>query len=244
MSPNDTVGSTVKALAEDPERRCIISGERAPKAGLTRLALGPDGTVAPDVRARAPGRGAWIGVDRATFETAHAKGKLKGALIRAFKTSAITLPDDLADRIETNLQRATLDRLGIESRGGAVLLGGEKIEQAARGGLLYALFHADDGAEDGRRKLDQAWRVGSDAEGSGVTGLVIATNRAILGGALGREAVVHIGITDLAAARRVMALLARWHGFIGKELPAWACALAAPRSSAAQPVDYVENEGF
>ena len=240
MSPNDTVDKTVN----EPERRCIISGERAPKAGLTRLALSPDGVVAPDVRARAPGRGAWIGVDRATFEMALSKGKLKGALIRAFKTSDIALPDDLADRIETNLQRATLDRLGLESRGGAVLLGGEKIEQAARGGMLHALLHAEDGAEDGRRKLDQAWRVGSDNQGSGMGGLVIATNRAILGTALGRETVVHIGLTDKAAAQRVMALLARWHGFIGRDMPSWACALAAPRSSAVQPIDYVENEGF
>ena len=47
------------------ERRCILTGEHGPRAGLIRLALGPDGIVAPDVRARAPGRGAWIAVDRA-----------------------------------------------------------------------------------------------------------------------------------------------------------------------------------
>ncbi len=240
MSPNDTVGKTVS----DPERRCIISGERAPKAGLTRLALGPDGLVAPDVRARAPGRGAWIGVDRATFETAHAKGKLKGALIRAFKTSAITLPDDLAARVEANLQRATLDRIGLESRGGAILLGGEKIDQAARAGQLCALLHANDAAEDGRRKLDQAWRVGSGAEGSGMNGLVIATTRAILGAALGREVVVHIGISDRAAWQRVLALLARWHGFIGRDLPSWACEPESHSPSAAQEIEYDENEGF
>ena len=50
----------------------------APRDELIRLALGPDGEVAPDVRARAPGRGAWIGVDRATLEAAQAKGKLQG----------------------------------------------------------------------------------------------------------------------------------------------------------------------
>ena len=63
----------------EPERRCIITGERGPKSGLIRLAVGPDNVVAPDVRARAPGRGAWIGVDRPTLEEAIAKGKLKGA---------------------------------------------------------------------------------------------------------------------------------------------------------------------
>ncbi len=237
MSPNDSVTT----IASDPERRCIISGERAPKTGLTRLALGPDGVVAPDVRARAPGRGAWIGVDRAAFEIALAKGKLKGALIRAFKTSEITIPDDLSARLEANLQRAVLDRIGLESRSGAILLGGEKIEQAARNGQLVALLHADDAADDGRRKLDQAWRVGRGMEGSGATGLVLAANRAMLGGALGRETVVHIGITDKAATARIMALVARWHGFIGRNAGQAACKIVSQNASAA---NFIENEGL
>ena len=40
----------------EPERRCIMTGERGPASGLIRLALGPDNLVLPDVRARAPGR--------------------------------------------------------------------------------------------------------------------------------------------------------------------------------------------
>lgn len=236
MSPNDSP----KATVSDPERRCIISGDRAPKTGLTRLALSPDGVVAPDVRARAPGRGAWIGVDRATFDVAVAKGKLKGLLIRAFKTSAITVPDDLGAQIEANLRRTTLDRFGIEARSGAILLGGEKIEQAARGGQLAALFHAEDAAPDGRRKLDQAWRVGRGVEGSGATGLVLGADRAILGSALGRETVVHIGITDKAAAARIMALVERWHGFIGRH----GVDTAGESTSHAAAPEIDENEGF
>src|SRR4051794_19420759 len=48
-----------------PERTCILTRGKGTGEGLIRLALGPDGTVAPDVRAKAPGRGAWIGVTRA-----------------------------------------------------------------------------------------------------------------------------------------------------------------------------------
>ena len=50
--------------AHVPERSCILTRRTAPREELIRLALGPDGQVAPDVRARAPGRGAWIGVGR------------------------------------------------------------------------------------------------------------------------------------------------------------------------------------
>lgn len=215
MSPNDTPGSLGL-----PERKCILSGVRAAKPDLImRLALGPDGQVAPDVHARAPGRGAWIGVDRATLEAALAKGKLKGALARAFKTGDITIPADLVDRIAAVLERATLDRLGLEARAGHVLCGSDRIAEAARAGRLHLLLHAADAGADGSRKLDQAWRVGTDTEGSGASGLTLVADRARLSPALGRENVVHIGITDAAAAARVRALVARWHAFLGRPEP-------------------------
>src|SRR5215213_8183635 len=81
--------------AHVPERSCILTRRTAPREDLIRLALSPDGEVAPDVRARAPGRGAWIGVGRAELDEANAKGKLKAALARAFKTGEINVPADL-----------------------------------------------------------------------------------------------------------------------------------------------------
>jgi uncharacterized protein len=199
-----------------PERRCILTGERGQKSGLIRLALGPDGQVAPDVRARAPGRGAWIGVDRTALQAALTKGKLKGALNRAFKTGSVTIPDDLADRTEIALERTALDRMGLEAKANMLITGSERIEEAARRGDVRLLLHASDAGEDGNRKLDQAWRIGSDAEGSGKAGLVLSVDRSILSKALGRENVVHIALTDRAAAARVAGALDRWHHFIGR----------------------------
>jgi len=201
----------------EPERRCIITGERGPKSGLIRLAVGPNNVVAPDVRARAPGRGAWIGVDRPTLEEAIAKGKLKGALARAFKSGGVTAPDDLPDLIEAALARTALDRLGLESRAGMLLTGSDRIAEAARAGKVRLLIHAEDAGTDGNRKLDQAWRVGSDSEGSGQAGLVITAGRAMLSQALGRENVVHIAVTDKLAAGRVGQAVDRWHHFIGRQ---------------------------
>lgn len=201
----------------EPERRCIITGERGPKSGLLRLALGPDGVVLPDVRARAPGRGAWLGVTRAELEEAIEKGRLKAALARAFKTAKVTVPEDLADRIETALARQALDRLGLEARAGTLLTGSDRIEEAARAGKIKLLFHAEDAGVDGNRKLDQAWRVGSDKEGSGLAGLVISAGRAMLSQALGRENVVHLAVTDRLAAERVGQAVDRWHHFKGRQ---------------------------
>jgi predicted RNA-binding protein YlxR (DUF448 family) len=200
-----------------PERTCILTRRTADKDSLIRLALGPDGQVAPDVRARAPGRGAWIGVDRGALAQAQAKGKLRGALARAFKTNDLVVPADLGERIETALRQAMLDRLGLEARAGLLITGTERIEAAARRGQVEYLIHAADAGEEGNRRLDQAWRVGSDEEGSGRRGLVFPLGRAILSLALGRENVVHVAIVDRAGAARVRHAIDRWRAFIGRD---------------------------
>lgn len=213
-----------------PERTCILSRTHGRRDMLIRLALSPDGDVLPDVRAKAPGRGAWIGVDRAALDVAVAKGKLQGALKRAFKTVSIAVPSDLGARIEDALARAALERLGLEARASMLITGAERVEDAARKGQVALLLHAADAAEGGRRRLDQAWRVGMDAEGSGRSGLVLAADRTMLSTALGRENAVHIGIVDDRAALRVAAMVDRWHGFVGKPVTHLACTSASESS--------------
>ncbi len=210
--PNETPS---KPLDRVPHRKCILTGESLPQELLVRLALGPDGQIAPDVRAKAPGRGAWISVDRSSLEVARAKGRLKGALARAFKTGKLEIPDELSALVEAALERATLDRLGLEARGGTLLTGSEKIETAARQGDLTMLLHASDAGVDGCSKLDQAWRVGSDREGQDVRGMILPVDRQGLSVALGRQNVVHIGITDKRATGRILHSLKRWCHFIG-----------------------------
>lgn len=215
---NDRVSAD--SSADGPERKCILSGDHGPRAALVRLAIapdGPDGTcdVLPDVLARAPGRGAWIAVPRADLENALAKGKLKAALARAFKGVALNIPDDLADRIETALTRAFTDRLGLELKAGKLLMGSDRIAEKARMGRVAWLAHAADAGEDGSRKLDQAFRVGTDAEGSGVRGVTLPLDRAALSVALGRDNVVHLALTDSAAAARISAALHRLLRYLG-----------------------------
>ncbi len=195
----------------------MLTRKLGTRDSLIRLALGPDGQVAPDVRARAPGRGAWIGVTQTELQAALSKGKLKGALSRAFKTGELVIPDDLPARTEEALRRTLVDRLGLEARSGTLLTGSDKIEEAARRGNVHLLIHAADAGTDGNRKLDQAWRIGSDAEGGGKRGLILPLDRSILSVALGRENVVHIALIDSAAAGRVTHALDRWLGFIGPQ---------------------------
>ena len=218
---------------DGPVRSCILTRDRAPREALIRLALAPDGRILPDVRAKAPGRGAWIGVGLDELRTAVAKGKLKGALSRAFKTGEMEIAPDLPDLIATALQRATLDRLGLEAKAGNVITGAERIESAARSGQLHLLLHASDAGGDGAGKLAQAWRVGEGDEGSGRRGLALPVPRTTLSVALGRENVVHIGIADPGAARRVSETLDRWLYFIGPDPGPVACESTSQGASAA-----------
>lgn len=201
-----------------PERRCILSGETAPRDMLVRLAISPAGDVLPDPLARAPGRGAWLGVTRGELEAAMAKGRLRGALARAFKGAPLEVPADLSERIEQALTRTFLDRLGLEMRAGHLILGSDRIAEHARGGAVDLLLHAADASDDGTRKLDQAWRVGRDAEGSGERGIRLPLDRAALSVALGRENVVHLALADRKAALRVHAALQRLLHFLGAEV--------------------------
>ena len=214
-NPRNDIGDAL-TLDKEPhvaERTCVLTRRKAAKEALIRLALGPDGAVAPDVRARAPGRGAWIGVGRAELDEANARGRLKAALQRAFKTSDVTVPDDLGERTEAALRQAALDRLGMEARAGNLINGAERVETAARAGKVQLLVHAADAGEDGRKRLDQAWRVG----GGGPQGMIFPEPRTILSLALGRENVVHVALTDPAAAARVSHALARWRAFTGPD---------------------------
>ncbi|HET9458643.1 MAG TPA: DUF448 domain-containing protein [Sphingomicrobium sp.] len=204
------------AQADSPERTCILTRRKGGRDRFIRLALGSDATVAPDVRARAPGRGAWISVGRDELEKAVANGKLKAALQRAFKTGDLAIPDDLADRTASALRQATLDRLGMEARSGNLINGSDKIEAAARAGKVHLLIHAADAGEDGRRKLDQALRVGARSE-NGQRGVIFPEGRSILSMALGRENVVHAALIDPAAAARVLDALVRWRDFIAPD---------------------------
>lgn len=206
--------------ASEAERRCILTGETGTRGGLLRLAVSPPNTdgacqVLPDPAAKAPGRGAWITLDRAALEAALADGHLKRALMRAFKGAKLIIPDDLPGLIEAALTKTLTDRLGLELRAGKLVLGSGRISDQARMGRIGLLLHASDSSEDGRKTLDQAWRVGREAQGSGIRGTVLALDRAALSVALGRDNVVHLALSDAGAAGRVNRAMARLSDYTG-----------------------------
>ena len=186
------------------ERRCIVSGESEGEAGLIRFALSPDGVVTPDVAAKLPGRGAWVGARRETV----AQAAKKGAFARAFKTAA-KVPEDLTAQTEALLARRCLDLLGLANRAGALAVGATKVEQAIRAKPSFLLIQAEDGAQEGREKLMSLhiglWGAPPPA--------VACFNADELGVALGRERVIHASLLQERLALIWAAEIGRLAGF-------------------------------
>ena len=137
--------------AREPERSCIVTRAKGPPAELLRFGLGPDGVVVPDIRARLPGRGAWVTAEASVVSTA-VKRK---SFARAFKTE-VAVPPDLAALVEGLLERDALQALSLANKAGLVLTGAFKVEAGIGAKSITALVHAAEAGADGRRKLDAA----------------------------------------------------------------------------------------
>ena len=109
------------------ERQCAVTRESAAPEDLLRFALGPDRVVVPDLKARLPGRGVWVGCARDTVQ----KAVSSGAFARAFKR-AVQAPDDLVEQVDHLLERAALQRLSLANKAGLVICGFDKVSQAVR----------------------------------------------------------------------------------------------------------------
>ncbi|MEO1328091.1 MAG: RNA-binding protein [Pseudomonadota bacterium] len=131
---------------DEPERRCLATGETGPKAGLLRFVLDPDGVVAPDLAEKLPGRGVWLSADRAALATA-AK---KNLFARGFKRAVPPFPD-LVERVEALLVRRVVEALALARKAGVAVAGFEKCREAAH--LAVGLFQAHDGASGGKAKM-------------------------------------------------------------------------------------------
>ena len=133
---------------QDRERRDLATNQVMDESRLIRFVAAPDGSVAPDLARKLPGRGMWVAADRASIETAVKKNGFSRAAKTPLKPAA-----DLADVVEKLLFRRCLEQLGLARREGVLISGFEKSAAAIRGGKAAWLIEASDGSADGRGKL-------------------------------------------------------------------------------------------
>lgn len=197
-TPSDGVDAVVDAIV-DPNapkthaeafrlRKDVVLGEATDETKLIRFVEGPGGIVVPDLARKLPGRGIWVGADRASVMLAAKKGLFS----RSAKTK-LTAPADLADQVEALLAKRVLDGLGLARRAGNIISGFEKVVAALNSGKTAWLIEASDGADDGRRKMLTA--VYKAPNTPRILGMFTSDE---LGLALGGENVIH---TALLAGR-------------------------------------------
>jgi predicted RNA-binding protein YlxR (DUF448 family) len=132
----------------DRERRDLVTHQVMDESRLIRFVAAPDGSVAPDLARKLPGRGLWVAADRVSIQAAVKKNLFSRAAKAPLKPAA-----DLADTVETLLFRRCLDQLGLARREGVLISGFEKSMAAIRAGKAAWIVEAADGSADGRNKL-------------------------------------------------------------------------------------------
>ncbi|MEO7382478.1 MAG: RNA-binding protein [Paracoccaceae bacterium] len=184
--------------AEDPERKCIVSGEVQPKAGLVRFCVGPEGQIVADVMAKLPGRGFYVTADRAMID----KAVKKGLFARAAK-QAVTVPPDLTDQVEAFLLRRVIEFISLTRKANAAVMGYEKVKDWLQNGKAVVLMQSSDGSERGKTKLRMP------AENGRYIGCLTAAE---LGLAFGRERAIHAALAAGGLTTRVVEEAARLEG--------------------------------
>lgn len=197
-----------------PERRCILTFDTLPTDALVRLVQGPEGQLVPDVAEKLPGRGVWIKADGNAVRDAIKNGRFAKAVSKSLKTGLPkdAVSQDLPDTIVRLLQKRCLNRLGLEQRAGNLITGFDKIGAALtkKGiGVPAMVFAANDGAEDGRRKIRSI--VGHDVP------VVDLFDREQLSAALGKDNVVHGLLFESGGTAKLKVDIGRLKGMINAD---------------------------
>ena len=191
-----------------------MTGAKGAPEAMLRFALGPDGSVIPDIRRRLPGRGVWT---KLSFETV-SRAASKQLFARAFraKTSA---PASLAQAVDALLERDALQSLSIANKAGLVASGAFKVDAAIRSADVAALIHATDGAPDGAAKRAQGLTAKLGQGARAVARVDLFTSRQ-LDLALGRANVIHAALKPGAASSAFLARADRLRRYRASEADA------------------------
>lgn len=187
---------------DEPERRCIVTGDVQPKAGLVRFVVSPEGMVVPDLAGKLPGRGIWVTADRTAIETAAKKGLFSRAA-----RMPVTVPEGLAGLVEAGLARRVVDLISLARKAGLAVAGFEKVKGWLADGKAKVLLQASDGSERGKGKL---WT----PQGGRWFGCLTSSE---LGLAFGRDSVIHGALGAGGLSQRVVEDAAKLSGLRTKD---------------------------
>ena len=178
------------AVPPKKRRRNIADGEPGDRETMVRFVIAPDGVVVVDLEGKLPGRGLWLAANRDVLQ-----GARLAALFSRAAREKVTVPSDLADRLEALLASRCQNLMGLARRAGLMVAGYEQVRGNLRGGKAAVLIAASDGAADGRDKIRH---LAPDLP------LIDCLTSAEIGAALGAGAMVHAALTDGRLAREIL----------------------------------------
>ena len=179
------------------ERKCLVSRESVPKAGLIRFVTSPDGVVVPDVMEKLPGRGYYVASNLHVLEEA-----VKQKVFSRGAKAQVTVPENLIIEIDRQLARRVVDLVSIARKAGRAVTGFEKVKGWLAEGRAKILLQASDGSERGKGKL---WT----PEGGRFFGCLTSQE---LGLAFGRGHAIHCALSGGKLSERVVHEAARLRG--------------------------------
>lgn len=190
---------------DDPERKCIVTGDSGPKSGLIRFCVGPEGQVVPDILGKLPGRGMYVSADRAALTKASAKGLFSRAARQPVK-----VPPDLVDTVEFLLVRRVTDLVSMARKANGAVMGYEKVKNWLSSGKAKVLLQASDGSERGKTTLRAP---------DGLDTLITCLTAQEMGLSFGRERAIHAALAAGGLTSRVVEEAARLAGLrLGTDL--------------------------
>ena len=183
---------------DGPERKCIVTGESQPKAGLIRFVVGPEDQVVPDLLGRLPGRGFYVSATRTALE----KAVKKGLFARAARMQ-VKVPEGLVNEIEDQLARRVVDLISLARKAGDAVMGYEKVKEWLAKDQAVVLIQASDGSERGKTKLRAP---------PGDESFIGCLTARELGLSFGREHAIHGALASGGLTPRVVEVAAKLAG--------------------------------
>lgn len=181
------------------DRRCIVAGDDLSRDEGIRFVVGPENNIVPDILAKLPGRGLWVGAARTQVDAAVAKNRFARAA-----RQKVNVPDDLSDQIEALLTKRCIDIVALARRAGEAVAGYEKARSWLMGGTGGVFVQASDCAENARGKFKEL------SKGGPVVRVLRADE---LGRAFGRERAVHVVLANGGLANKLCSEAQRLEGF-------------------------------
>ncbi len=226
--------TALSAKERESERSCIVTRRREPPEAMIRFVCGPDGVVTPDIRAKLPGRGVWVGASAQLVAEAARKRMFSRGLKEQVET-----PPELAQDVDRLLETDCLQMLALANKAGAATTGFNKVEDVLSKGAAGVLLEAADGGADGKRKLRQiVRRVAVQAhEKDGVPAIVGLFTSNQLDLALGRTNVIHAALASGGPGEGFLARCRRLAAYRGVALD------GAPLAAQAMRDDEPDAEG-